>query len=162
MQIIPRGKAKEQGLKRFFTGEPCKRGHLAERYVNGGRCCECHKLAIAKHKEVNPNWKEQQRGHQAKYKATVPGYYEFKAAERRAAISGALEELSEVDLARLKEIYRQCQAMNKRAGKIAYHVDHQVSLAEGGRHHPDNLLIMTAEENMKKSSNSVQPAKSWL
>jgi hypothetical protein len=26
------------GLKRYFTGEPCKRGHIAERNVRSGLC----------------------------------------------------------------------------------------------------------------------------
>lgn len=39
--IITRDEAKASGLKRYFTGEPCKRGHVAERYVNNGQCCGC-------------------------------------------------------------------------------------------------------------------------
>jgi hypothetical protein len=31
--IITRKAAKAAGLKKFFTGRPCIRGHLAERYV---------------------------------------------------------------------------------------------------------------------------------
>ena len=30
--------AKAQGLKRYFTGRPCGRGHVAERFVADGRC----------------------------------------------------------------------------------------------------------------------------
>lgn len=33
--------AKRQGLVRYFTGEPCKHGHVAERYVNGRQCVVC-------------------------------------------------------------------------------------------------------------------------
>ena len=40
MQIITRKEAKENGLKRYFTGEPCRRGHLAERAISGS-CLEC-------------------------------------------------------------------------------------------------------------------------
>ena len=159
---ISQDRARALGLKRYFTGEPCRNGHIDERYVNGGRCCQCHVEAHRKHKASNPEWKINQCGHQAKYKGTVPGYYEFKAAERRAALYGATLELSDVDAARLKEVYRQCQAMNKRAGVIAYHVDHQISLNAGGKHHPDNLLILTAEENLKKHVKEEQPAKNWL
>lgn len=36
--------AKKAGLKRYKTGEACQRGHLAERFVSTGTCCECHKL----------------------------------------------------------------------------------------------------------------------
>ena len=37
MEIITRQQAKEQGLVRYFTGKPCKHGHIAERYLGG--CC---------------------------------------------------------------------------------------------------------------------------
>jgi len=40
MKIITRKEAKEQGLKRYFTGKPCKHGHVSERLTYGG-CIEC-------------------------------------------------------------------------------------------------------------------------
>jgi hypothetical protein len=43
MDIVSRKEAKEKGLKRYFTGNVCKQGHLAERYTLTGHCCECVK-----------------------------------------------------------------------------------------------------------------------
>ena len=40
MKIISRKEALEQGLKRYFTGKPCKNGHVASRTLNGN-CFEC-------------------------------------------------------------------------------------------------------------------------
>jgi hypothetical protein len=40
-KIITRAKAKARGLKRYFTGKPCCRGHIAERHVNNWACIEC-------------------------------------------------------------------------------------------------------------------------
>ena len=42
MKIITCGKAMEMNLKRYFTGKPCKRGHVSERLVSGRKCVECH------------------------------------------------------------------------------------------------------------------------
>ena len=39
--IISRDEARALGLKRFFTGKPCRRGHIADRYVRGWTCREC-------------------------------------------------------------------------------------------------------------------------
>jgi len=39
MEIITRKQAKERGLKRYFTGKPCKRGHIVERSTLGGGVC---------------------------------------------------------------------------------------------------------------------------
>lgn len=39
--IISREQARKLGLKRYFTGKPCPRGHLSERYVSVCACAEC-------------------------------------------------------------------------------------------------------------------------
>lgn len=43
MEIISRADAKAQGLTRYFTGKPCKHGHVSERII-AGQCCECRKV----------------------------------------------------------------------------------------------------------------------
>lgn len=43
MAIISRKDAKAQGLKRYFTGKPCPRGHISDKAVVNGSCCECDK-----------------------------------------------------------------------------------------------------------------------
>lgn len=39
--VISRVDAHKQGLVKFFTGTPCKHGHLEERYVSTGGCKGC-------------------------------------------------------------------------------------------------------------------------
>lgn len=34
--------AREQGVKYFFTGKPCKRGHVVARYTSNGTCSACN------------------------------------------------------------------------------------------------------------------------
>lgn len=40
-EIISRKEAIKRGLKRFFTGKPCPRGHVALRYLASKKCIEC-------------------------------------------------------------------------------------------------------------------------
>lgn len=40
-EIISRKEAIARGLKRFFTGKPCARGHVSERYISKN-CRECN------------------------------------------------------------------------------------------------------------------------
>lgn len=47
-EIISRRDARSQGLKRYFTGEPCKRGHIAERQVSNLTCLECTRIKSQK------------------------------------------------------------------------------------------------------------------
>jgi hypothetical protein len=44
-EIISRRQALDRGLIRYFTGKPCKRGHLVERLTSSANCLECHRLA---------------------------------------------------------------------------------------------------------------------
>lgn len=41
MEPKSRQDAEAEGLKRYFTGEPCVRGHVAERFVSSRGCVQC-------------------------------------------------------------------------------------------------------------------------
>ncbi|MCG6202025.1 hypothetical protein [Psychromonas antarctica] len=55
MEIITKQQALDKGLKRFFTGEPCHRGHISERFIAMDKCVTCNseigKLYYQKNKE---------------------------------------------------------------------------------------------------------------
>jgi hypothetical protein len=57
---ISRGNARERGLDRYFTGKPCKRGHMVERYLSNGECVACATL-IAAQWQKTPKGKAYQR-----------------------------------------------------------------------------------------------------
>lgn len=48
LEITTREEAQEQGLKFYFTGMPCKNGHIAERYTAFNACKECKATNNAK------------------------------------------------------------------------------------------------------------------
>lgn len=50
-EIVSRRQAIALGLKHYFTGEPCKRGHVCERKTDCGGCVECKRLQVAANKE---------------------------------------------------------------------------------------------------------------
>lgn len=50
---ISRSDALHQGLRYFFTGVPCKRGHVTRRYVSTGNCIGCLKDAHDHGTKVN-------------------------------------------------------------------------------------------------------------
>jgi len=54
MKIITIQEAKELGLKRYFTGEPCTHGHVSERLVSCNGCLECNA-------ERNRKWREENK-----------------------------------------------------------------------------------------------------
>lgn len=53
---------------------------------------------------------------------------------------------------KIGQIYAEARRLTKETG-IDHHVDHIKPLAAGGEHHPNNLRVITAEENLKKGAN---------
>lgn len=47
--------ARKLGYKRYYTGKPCKRGHVTERLSNNGYCLECHRQSTGKWRKENPD-----------------------------------------------------------------------------------------------------------
>jgi hypothetical protein len=43
MEIMKRADARRKRLDKYFTGQPCRNGHLAERYSESGVCTECNR-----------------------------------------------------------------------------------------------------------------------
>lgn len=53
MKVISRAEAKSQGLKYYFTGKPCKHGHVSKRLLSNKNCWDC--ALIAKSKDYKEN-----------------------------------------------------------------------------------------------------------
>lgn len=51
--IVSLAKARESGLKRYFTGKRCKNGHLKERATHNSVCVECCALATLANAKKN-------------------------------------------------------------------------------------------------------------
>ena len=82
--IISRQEAKAAGLKRYFTGELCSHGHVAERSVCDYTCCECSRL-----KDASPKERKRRRSymaqHQRQYRRENPEAVRASEAKRDKA-----------------------------------------------------------------------------
>ena len=96
--------------------------------------------------------KDKIRQYAASWYAANPEKVRAKNALRRARKKGAIIYLTQEEIVRVNEIYRQCVLMTKLTG-IQYHVDHKIAIAKGGKHHPNNLQLLTATENRQKGCN---------
>jgi hypothetical protein len=50
-EIVPRQQAIHDGLKLYFTGKPCKYGHIDQRYTVSNVCKECHRKLMANYRQ---------------------------------------------------------------------------------------------------------------
>lgn len=88
-EVINRKDAKAAGLKRFYTGKPCKHGHIDERYTIAGSCCTCcaDNMRSTYNADVDAA-QERNRERSARYRANDPERYAKNLAsanERRNA-----------------------------------------------------------------------------
>lgn len=53
MDLVSRQQAKSEGLTHYYTGKPCKYGHITYRYVADWKCAECAKREARHHYQNN-------------------------------------------------------------------------------------------------------------
>lgn len=53
-EIISRADARDMGLKRYFSGKPCIKSHVDQRYVSDKKCLSCTKERLARWVKRNP------------------------------------------------------------------------------------------------------------
>ena len=110
--------------------------------------------ATAKHLRLEVWWQKCKKGHLVERKVTersCPVCSRITRDLRDKRIAESIVKLSHDEELRLHEIYKKAQKLTTDTG-ISHHVDHKRPLAAGGVHHPDNLQVITAEENLSKSS----------
>lgn len=197
-QIITRKEAMEQGLARYFTGKPCKKGHISERFASNSTCITCCQEQSAATKRANRpiyteydqtwrtvNWEQHEENYKRYYEENKSEHREYmieykeqntervqeqnrrnkrehykynsnayiqRAARRQRELENQYKSLTNEERQAIDQIYLECKKMNTDSGFIKYHVDHIKPLAKGGKHHPDNLRIITAHENRSKGA----------
>ena len=70
MEIITRAEAIERGLKYYFTGKPCKYGHVAGRFTSSSNCLECQRICWA-----SPEARARHRAYREKHKEKISKYH---------------------------------------------------------------------------------------
>ena len=86
MITVTRDEARVRGLKRYFTGEPCKHGHVAERWVANGGCTVC---LLASNSKKRPRDLGKKKAYDAQWYAANRQRVLAKAARRRRVNSGS-------------------------------------------------------------------------
>ena len=149
MNLITCKQAHEQGLIHYFTGKPCKNGHIAPRHVANRTCMEC-----AKNDSALNYWcmSDEQR---EQYLASGREYnrqnldlfcaYAKKTNAQRRTRTPAWSETKQI-----LEFYKNCPP--------GHHVDHIVPLqgrTVSGLHVLNNLQYLPAQENLSKGNRYV-------
>lgn len=177
-----RAAAKAAGNTVYFTGRPCKHGHVTYRCTSSGSCVECaninEKKSRAKKLNANPDWYKQNyasspekfRASASKYRLNNPekvresGLVSMRkrkpqkaAAERMrqaAKLKATPHWLTKEHLRQIEKVYIAASQTSVLAG-FPCHVDHVVPLNGDnvcGLHVPWNLRVVSQSYNSKKSN----------
>lgn len=144
--------------KWYFTGKPCKNGHIAPRLKSNRSCKECSylKREAYEQSEVYTSWKQKnknkvssawQKRNKGSVNATTRKYQASK-------IKRTPSWLSEFDLLKIKCLYQLAVMRTQESGQ-EWHVDHVVPLqgeTVSGLHVPWNLRVIPATENLRKNN----------
>lgn len=106
-RIISRAEAKAFGLKRYFTGKPCKHGHVCERSIRG-QCIDCQ--LDANHKRYHENNEEYRKRAKERYAENPQKYLERNRTYR----SRKTERYRELDRQRRARYRAKLEAIEKR------------------------------------------------
>lgn len=160
-QVISRAQAKRVGLTQYFTGKPCKHGHIAPRRTHNGECTACTVAYVrGKGKEVKRQqalrWKRANKEHCTKYSRDFakrkPWHKAANTGKERARKFNALPSWYEIYREEILAIYKHSHELTVATG-IQHHVDHVVPLnsyAVTGLHVPWNLQVVPWYLNLSK------------
>lgn len=158
MEIVSCKQAKAMGLKHYFTGKPCKRGHVSRRFVTGG-CQICANEDAQryywqdpeKYRQLNREYhqqddvKERNRIRQKEDYHRRPEFWRAMASWHRAQRLKRVVAWSETE--QIREFYKNCPE--------GYEVDHIVPLQGelvSGLHVLGNLQYLPMAINRAKKN----------
>lgn len=121
-------------------------------YQKGCKCDRCrqYKRDNKRKQRNDPSMKDRERKlDRERYRKDTKLI--LKNSLYRAHKKGYLEVLSPDEKQKIRELYEEARRLTEQTG-IPHHVDHIMPLSKGGPHHPSNLQILTATENLKKGS----------
>lgn len=161
--IILRKQAVAQGLKHYFTGAPCKNGHISKRTTSDYTCVACNKANTEKYNLLNRT--QYLESKKASYNKLQSKHLLYAKRHRKnnPALGVALNvKYRATKLKRtptwanhfeIKMFYDVAKVLSR--GGVLFHVDHILPLRGkevSGFHVEDNLQILPWYKNLKKSS----------
>jgi hypothetical protein len=147
MKPMTREAARRRGLRFYYTGKPCRRGHMAKRWTSNTNCVECLAASNRAWNAANP---EKKAASNRAWRAAHPDHVPAQQGLTRARIKYPGCVPPEFDLKQTIPFYAEARRRTRETG-VLHVVDHIVALCLGGQHVASNLQVLTEEENREKA-----------
>lgn len=115
MKIISRQEAIEKNLTHYFTGKPCKHGHISQRYTKKSTCIQCKNESYDPDKNKS-RCKEYQRKNREVIREKSKEYREKNAEEIKAKKAAYFQKNKEILMAKNRE-----NISKNRKANLEYH-----------------------------------------
>lgn len=138
---------------RYFTGKPCKRGHVAERYTCSCKCVECRKEDKRKWRSRNPT---KDIAKCRKWQISNPDKVAVNTHKRRSRKGSNGGTHTFKDLQDIFSMQRGlCAYYNCCGNDITLydkHIDHIIPISTGGSNDRRNIQLLCAGCNLSKGA----------
>lgn len=123
-----RGRARHAGLKTYFTGRPCHRGHLSERNTCDGKCRQCRPPSAVNYAAKSAKWRKDnpQKETETRYR------YRYG-----------------VELSQIRPKPENCELCGMAHKKIVFDHDHISMKFRGWICDPCNIVLGSVKENIE-------------
>lgn len=146
------GEARSLGVNKYFDGKTCKHGHLSARYARNRMCVECSRILKNEYRKRNI---EKLREWDREYTKRNSIKGKVVKSIRRATKRNAMPSLQPITYRKdIESFYALAKWMEEITGDV-FHVDHIYPLTSDfmcGLHLPQNLIVLTASDNLFKSN----------
>lgn len=146
--------AQAEGLKHYFNGNPCKRGHVVLRFVSTNGCVECHRDYVARPESVKLGQKNYYYRNREKRIANTLAWQKTDAGRAWIRVENRRRKKH---IARATTAYGQegVEYLYAMAADLGLTVDHLVPLRHpkvSGLHNIFNLVLLSGRRNSSKGN----------
>lgn len=164
--------ALRQGATYYFTGEPCKKGHISERFAKNRNCRECLRIRNRERTKKKDYWidygddgyKEKKREYARKYYAKNKEKWTEGVKKRRQFEKFSKRAATQKDLLNIRRMKLEAQLLTIDTGR-KHELDHVIPLIHDlvcGLHTAANCQVLSKVANRRKAARFDQDEQSRI